>query len=229
MPISTRDLSKLPDIDGLKRLLQSMAMLDAMLSPEWEFRYYSFNSKWSRGKQMGSMRNGSGDDFFALFNRHGCFLKGFAHEHEMSPYREDPKAVWPGVLDTVPDSFADGLNEPAFSIEDTTFCIWRRDRDRKWHRGRITFPKGQPDPDGSEWLLSSLDGNPRTYLKWATDYYSLDEDDAERSLTLQHVRHVYDHKPLTKELVEEINPDLTLKALAADIAEIGYPKSPGTK
>src|SRR5690349_3975316 len=64
--ISTRDLSRLPDVDALRRLLQNMAMLDAILSPEWEYRYYSFNSKWARGEQMGSMRDGCGDDFFAL-------------------------------------------------------------------------------------------------------------------------------------------------------------------
>src|SRR5262245_20193340 len=163
--ISTRDLSGLPDVDGLKRLLQSVAMLDAILSPEWQYRYYSFNSKWSRGKQMGSMRDGCGNDFFALFNKHGCFLKGFDHEAAMTPYARDPKAVWPGVLDTVPDCSSDWLNGPAFSTEDTIFCVWRRYRDRKWHRGDITFPKGK-DPDGSLELLTPLDGHPRTYLKW---------------------------------------------------------------
>jgi hypothetical protein len=39
--ISTRDLSHLPDIDHLKSLSQSLAMLDAILCPEWEYRYYS--------------------------------------------------------------------------------------------------------------------------------------------------------------------------------------------
>jgi hypothetical protein len=217
--ISTRDLSGLSDVDGLKRLLQSMAMLDAILSPEWEFRYYSFNSKWSRGKQMGSMRNGSGDDFFALFNRHGCFLKGFAHEYEMTPYRVTPKRVWPGVLDSVPPEFADGLNEPAFSMGDTTFCIWRRYTDPRWQRGKIKFPTTQPDPDGSEFLLSPLDGKPETYHNWATDYFGEGVH-----LTLDAVRYVYAHKPLTEELVTSINPDLTLSDLAADIDEIGYPR-----
>ena len=202
-------------------------MLDAILCPEWQFRYYSFNSKWSRGKQMGSMRDGQGDDLFALFNKHGCFLKGFAHEAEMSPYRDDgSKRLWPGVLDSVPDCFSDGLDEPAFSMEDTTFCIWRRYRDRKWHRGDIKFPKGN-DSDGSRELLSPLDGNPRTYLKWAHDYFDL--ADAEHCLYIEHVRHVYAHKPLTAALVEEINPEVTLKALAADIAEIGYPAARGKK
>jgi hypothetical protein len=223
VPISTRDLSQLPGIDDLKRLMQSLAMLDAILSPEWEYRYYSFNAKWAKGEQMGSMRDGCGNDLFALFNKHGCFLKGFDHESAMTPYRETPKQLWPGVLDGVPKEFDRGLKQPAFSMEDTTFCIWRRHRDRKWHRGDIKFPRAK-DPDGSRGLLSPLDGNPRTYLKWATDYYELDEEGAERHLYIEHVRHVYAHEPLTESLVEEINPDLTLAKLAADIAEIGYPK-----
>ncbi len=226
MAISTRDLSGLPDIDALKRLLQSMAMLDAILSPEWEYRYYSFNSKWAKGEQMGSMRDGCGDDFHALFNKHGCFLKGFAHEAAMSPYGRTPKSVWPGVLGEVPKAFDRGLNQPAFSMEDTTFCIWRKYSDRHWNRGPVKYPRAK-DPDGSRGLLSPLDGNPRIYLKWAHDYFELAE--AERHLYIEHVRHVYAHKPLTAALIDEINPEITLADLADDIAEIGYPKRSGKK
>ncbi len=32
--ISTRDLWRLPDVDGLRRTLQTMALLDAILCPE---------------------------------------------------------------------------------------------------------------------------------------------------------------------------------------------------
>jgi hypothetical protein len=59
--ISTRDLSLLPDVESLRRLWQSMAMLDAILSPDWEYRYYSFNAAWGAGEEMGSMRDGCGD------------------------------------------------------------------------------------------------------------------------------------------------------------------------
>ena len=65
--ISTRDLSFLPDVEQLRRLLQSMAMLDAILCPEWDLRYYSFNARWADGEQMGSMRDGCGDDLFVHF------------------------------------------------------------------------------------------------------------------------------------------------------------------
>jgi hypothetical protein len=230
--ISTRDLSGLPDVDALKRLMQSMAMLDAILSPEWQYRFYSFNPKWAGSEQMGSMRNGSGDDLSALFTRDGCFLKGFAHEAPMTPYAKRTRRVWPGVLDSVPSVFASGLNEPAFGMENTTFCIWRQYSDNCWQVGDIKFPKtkldfkGDPiDPDGSGYLLSPYDGKPETYLEWASWYFSR----AEGGLTLDHVRHVYAQKPLTTKLVKEINPELTLADLKADIAEIGYPQGGGKK
>jgi hypothetical protein len=215
MAISTRDLHLLPDVDRLRALLQSVAMLDAILSPEWESRYYSFNSRWSKREQMGSMRDGCGDDFFALFNPSGCFLKGFAHESPMSPYGRQPKAVWPGVLDNVPSDFAAGLKEPAFSIEDTTFCVWRRYSDESWQRGAIEFPGGA-DPDGSQTLLSILDGKPKTYKAWAEDHY-------ERRVNLAAVKHVYAHEPITQDLVRQLNAEVTVKELAGDIKEIGYP------
>ncbi len=46
--ISTRDLTSLPNVDDLRQLLQSLAMLDAILSPDWDGRYYSFKSNLKR-------------------------------------------------------------------------------------------------------------------------------------------------------------------------------------
>ena len=100
------------------------------MSLEWDTRYYSFNSKWSCNEQMGSMRNGIGDEFFALFNSAGCFIKGFAHEHEMTPYRIKPPEIWPGTLDGVPQEFESAVHEPAFSMNDITFCVWRKYSDK---------------------------------------------------------------------------------------------------
>ena len=51
MTISTRDFTLLPDV-VVGAVLQSMAMMDAILEPVWEWRYYSFNSRWSDGEQM---------------------------------------------------------------------------------------------------------------------------------------------------------------------------------
>ena len=219
--ISTRELSGLPDVAGLERLLQSLAMLDAIYCPEWEFRYYSFNAQWSDFEQMGSMRDGSGNEFYALFNPHGCFLKGFDHEAKMSPYRTEPPSVWPGLLAGVPGVFADCLNEPAFNMRDVTFCIWRQAADSIWQHGEIEFPPGD-DPDGSIGLLSALDGNPATYRDLAADYYADDEENQLR-FELPAIDAIYRHLPLTEELVASLNPSLSLEDLRDEATEIGYP------
>src|SRR5438874_2641179 len=146
--ISTRNLSQMPDIAGLKMLTQSLAMLDAILMPEWQYRYYSFNSQWAPGEQMASMRDGSGDEWFCLFESAGAALKGFDHESAMSPWGNDDHAIWKGVLDEVPPVFARFLNEPAFSMKDTTFCIWRTNQDAVWRVGAIEFPGDLEDEIG---------------------------------------------------------------------------------
>jgi hypothetical protein len=53
--VSKATLRSLPAIEDLRKLTQSLAMLDAIMSPEWEYRYYSFNSKWDEGEMMASM------------------------------------------------------------------------------------------------------------------------------------------------------------------------------
>ena len=210
--ISTRDLRGLPGIDALRRLCQSLALLDSILEPEWEFRYYSFNSRWSRGRQMASMRNGQGDEWFIQFERRGAAMKGFDHE---SPMADPDNCPWPGVLDSVPKAFASFRKEPAFSMQDTTFCVWRQHGDAAWNVGAIDFPPGA-DPDGSAWMLAILDGRPQTYRRWAEGYY-------ERAVPLKWVRAAYGHRPLTEELVRGLNPELTLADLREDAEEIGYP------
>jgi hypothetical protein len=215
--ISTRDLSSLPDVDALRRLMQSLAMLDAILSREWEYRYFSFNHRWSPGEAMGSMRNGQGDHYFAIFNDAGCWLKGFGHEGSMSPFAGNPPKVAAGVLDVVPAEFQACLTEPAFVIDETTFCIWRRYTDGAWQRGSVTFPAGEGDPDGSAALLQYLDGRPQTYRDWAIEYY-------ERDVPLSAVRAIYAHEPLARPLVTDLNAEVTLSELNDDADEIGYPQ-----
>ena len=218
--ISTRDLSQLPDIGGLKKLTQSLAMLDAIMMPEWRYRYYSFNSMWDAGEQMASMTDGEGDEWHCLFNEAGAILKGFHHESAMSPWANDDHAIWEGVLDEVPALFARFLKEPAFDMENTTFCIWRTNQDTAWRMGAIAFPDELgDDPDGSQDLLFILDGNPETYKKWAEEYY-------ERSVSLSALQRIYAHEPLTAQLASEINPKIELDAILADAVQVGYPVKP---
>ena len=80
-------------------------------------------------------------------------------------------------------------------MEITTFCIWQQYADNCWQVGKIRFPSGHTDPDGSEFLLSPYDGKPKTYWEFAKDYFDI--SNAKAKLKLAHVRHVYAHQPLT--------------------------------
>lgn len=217
MPISTRDLSQMPSIDGLEKLSQSIAMLDAIMSPQWDYRYFSFNAEWdaSSNERMASMRNGSGDEYFLVFGPGGAILKGFDHETPMSPWTNHPPALWPGVLDHVPPTFASFLAEPAFSMGNCTFCIWKKSDDELWHRGPISFPASN-DPDGSEQLLWMFDGKPETYAEFASEYF-------EKTLEVDLVRRVYAHEPLTPHLVTQLDTGAVWEEVLIDAGEIRYP------
>jgi hypothetical protein len=54
---SENALSRRPNIEALKMTSQSAAMPDAISSPEWEYRYFSFDSKWSAGEAMARFGN----------------------------------------------------------------------------------------------------------------------------------------------------------------------------
>jgi hypothetical protein len=214
--VATKTLNLLPDINSLRKLSQSLAMLDAILCPHNDLRTYSFNAHWGAGEMMAKLDNGGGDEYFILFDSAGAIIKGFDHESKMSPYGNDEGKIWSGVLDTVPLEFNSLLQEPAFSIEDITFCIWRRYIDSTWHVGNISYPQGDEDADGSNWMLSTLDRNLLTYQEWATDYH-------EAIVDLVAVQHIYDHQPLTSEIVKMLNVNLSIDELVQDIQEIGYP------
>jgi len=204
-------MRQLPDVFSLKRLLQSVAMLDAVICPEWALRYYSFNAKWATGEMMGSMRNGQGDEFFALFNSHGAFIKGFDHESMVASLKLPSTQFYRDL----PPQFAACCSEPAFSPEFVTFCMWRLSEEPAWSSAAIALP-ASGDGDGSAFLLAMLDCSPETYLRWATEYY-------ESEVSPQAVIAVYEHRVLTEEIVASLNPECSLTSLREDIAKIGYP------
>jgi hypothetical protein len=72
----------------------------------------------------------------------------------MSPWVSESEQVWPGILDEAPSEFQSFLQEPAFSITEATFCIWRRSGDEAWKIGEIDYPESENDPDGSDQMLS---------------------------------------------------------------------------
>ena len=76
--------------------------------------------------------------------------------------------------------------------------------------------------DNSEEMLNIFDGNPQTYIDWATEYF--EESYVESRILLDTVTKIYSGQTLTKEMVLTIVEELEdWEQLEADLNEIGYP------
>jgi hypothetical protein len=206
---------RLPSPHELERRCIALATLDAILSAEWEYRYYSFSRNWDpeAKRRMASMRNGSGDEFFILFFADGAAaIKGFDHESPALGRRPTVE----GALDGLPQSLAAFANEPAFSIQNTTFCLWNVGGG--WKRSRSLAPR-VIEYDGSSQLLRHLVGGAAEYAKHAHDYFEVEVSTSivDRFLRLE---------PLTTRLAWELSGDADLDEIASDLEEIGYPRAP---
>ncbi|HEX8327969.1 MAG TPA: hypothetical protein VF629_10545 [Hymenobacter sp.] len=206
--ISTQDYSTLPDAPALRRLCKALAVLDAINSQDWEYRYYSYNAEWGEGEEALTMRDGEGDEMLILFRAEGCVINGFLHEYD----QPDKTQVTRGL----PEYFDDFIfGEPVNSIG-TTFCLWHT-AGHGWQTGVV-----ENEDDGSEELLYIFDGNPETYADWADEYYG---EETDRSpLNVNAVAQIYRGETLTKTIVLGIVDELEdWPQLEEDLRAIGYP------
>ncbi len=196
---SAKAAKQLPPPAVLERICKGIAALDAMMSEDWESRYYSFNAAWNPtgNERMASMRNGSGDDWFIVFGKDGVFVKSFWHEFK----HEDVAAIYAGV----PEALAPLIDEPSFLMEDVTFG--------GFHDGTTWTLRGNAKPLVDE--LAILSGDPAAYVAYVAAYF-------EAKLPVDAIAHVLAGKPLDAKLVARITNERTLADLASDLAEIGY-------
>lgn len=239
---STKSLEFLPRKEELQRICKSISALEAIICPEWQYRYYSYNKEWSDTEEFCEMRTGTGDQMLILFSPDGVAINGFAHESSMNGWRVEKQEskqsflqkiigskkqtpstrmqkITKGVVESLPEVFNEFIfGEPIKSIG-TTFCIWSTTQDCAWVIGDVQFPNDKYG-DGSEDLLQLLDGNPSTYIEWAQEYY--EEEFENRTLDSNVVEKVYRGATITKEMIDSINPDLEdLDKLRVDLTEIG--------
>jgi hypothetical protein len=209
-------IAKLPGIDDVRRTSRALAMLDAVLSPE--YRRYTFHSRWRAGQEAALMESGSGDQYSIVFSADGVIAQGFDHESPISHWNNPTRKTWPGLFIGLPAELATALDEPAFRDDDgslaVTVCFWRTPADDRWHCG----PVDAAVKDGADWMFELLAaGRPEAYQRFAKYCYGSAPE-------LEVVRHVYAGSPLTEEVVAALNPELTLADLERDIATIGYPR-----
>lgn len=205
--ISTKDYKLLPDAKKLKSICKAISVLDAILSQEWEYRYYSYNNKWSNYEEFFEMRDGSGNQMLVLFAQNDCVINGFAHEYEQQDKQK--------LTTSLPSIFNEFIfGEPVNSIG-TTFCLWTTEQNN-WQTGQRENLE-----DNSEEMLNIFDGNPQTYIDWATEYF--EDSYKESGIPLETVEKIYSGQTLTKNMVLSIveEPE-DWEQLAADLNEIGY-------
>lgn len=206
--ISTENYSNLPDRYKLKEICKSISVIDAILCEDWLDRYYTYNSKWADEEEFAGMKNGEGDELLILFRSDGCVINGMTHEY----YPKDKAKLTEGLLKMYDDFI---FGEPVHSIG-TTFCIWTNNQN-VWQIGQL-----ENFDDGSEEMLKIFDGNPQTYIEWATDYY--EDGFVVNENTLKVVTGIYQGKVLTKSMVLTINTDINhWQQLQEDLVEINYP------
>lgn len=194
-------INKLPSISEVKRISQSLALLDAIIMPEWELRYFSFDCHWDGEEMMASMKNGSGNEYFLLFNKHGVIGKVFIKNMQLS---ENEKKE---LFTKIPSLYESFKQEEAFSLDNISFCFWRSNNKNSW----VSEPMTE-----NLFYLNFLTGNPNIYKEWAEEYY-------EKKFNIDVIQDIFLHKPLTTEIISKLNTEIKIEDLSEDLEEIGYP------
>lgn len=190
-------IGDLPSMIQIGRQAQRLALMDAIIMPDWESRYFSFNKKWSavKGEMMASMRDGFGGEYFLHFSENGVVGKVFD---------ELPLLDFKGFLNCIPDCFSDFKSEVAFQLSNASFYFWQA-KGFEW----VAAPSNLENYPNLRFLVEGVD----YYHKWAEDYY-------ERDINLRVLGEVFDCLNITQQQLAVLNSDLTIKDLAEDLQEI---------
>lgn len=181
----------------LRNKLKHLALLDAIIEPEWEYRYYSYNSNWSDSEEMASLRDSCGGEWFFLLEGNNISFKCTS---PVDGLVED----FDTLKQSVPERFSPFLNEAAFSMDQGS-CIWFI--------------------ENNEWVKLGNDisdlPNPITIQEMsAADYCQYVEDIFEQEIDQEIVQAVFDGK-FTIDMAQIINPSIDIDALKADLLEVG--------
>jgi len=185
-----------------------MALLDAIICQDWVYRYHSYNHDWSEDEEFFEMRNGEGDQVLILFRKDGTVINGFSADAEPQDKTK--------LTDGLPEAFHEFIFGEPVNSTGSTFCLWKLGNDQ-WTTG---ITNGQDDH--SQELLSLLDGDPLSYVKWASDYFKGTYHDS--GISLATVTAVYNQQELNREMVLSLVNELEdWEQLYEDLEEISYP------
>lgn len=195
---------------------KALAALELVLSPDWEYRWYSFQKDWAPGvEQMACMRDGCGNEWWMVFHRDGwAAVKGYAEESDA--WTKHGAALAKALQAAMPEPLREFAHEAAFNWEQASFAYYRLPGDAAWtHVNQQTEFAGA---DGGEpAMLQHILGTAAHYAEFAKDYHEV-------AVEVSVVEGVFALQPFTEATVQALNPDLTLEIVSEALAEeIGYP------
>lgn len=192
------NINELPSIYEVKKILQGLALLDAILMPEWEYRFFSYNCNWDEqgNEEMASMRDGEGNEYFIYFSHLGVAGKVLFENNIQNPIES---------LDKIPNVFENFKNEKAFNLDNATFFFWKTYNDEKW----FSSPNNLKDYS----LLSFINNSYKGYQEWAENYY-------EREIESQTLHEVFSSLDINSKQLAILNSELILEDLEEDRYEI---------
>jgi hypothetical protein len=213
----TCKMTSLPPPKDLKRRCQALAALDLILSPQWENRSYFFDSMWAAQKELGSMRNGSGDEWFCLFDASGwAGLKGI--QHESTAWEKGGQDLSEALQRETPADLSGFCVEPAFNWNDTSFAFYARGGNSSWIRLNDETEFSDLTQTGEKEMLSLLMGSPRLYVEYANEYFEMALDEGA-------VKTVFSLSPISESILSRLNPHTQLSLIAEELfGKIAYPR-----
>ena len=193
---------KLPSKDTLKNICKAISVLDAILCAEWEYRYYSYNSKWGEDEELCEMQNMEDQRLLILFKKKGCIINGIHNGYEDANKNLLTKGL--------PEIYREFIFDEPIVSYGTSFCIWTNESG-KWQYNETD------KADGKEELLHIFDGNPATYKQWAEEYFEVED------IPLSIIEQIYRGETLTKNMVLVVNPKIEdWEQLISDLKEANY-------
>lgn len=237
----SQDLTRLPQISDLPTpksiyaTSQSLAMLDAILDPQGEFRYFSFDQYWGDHQAMAALRDGEGSHYFILFGKadddedtsEPSYAVGKLYDKSLGLATDTLDISAIGAIDDLSDTKGSKdiaplqgfLNEEAFDNQDANLYFYQLADSAGWSATvdmkDISF-------------LGFLAHQEAAYIPWASAYHeSADDKHSEVEIDAQVVADIFAHKPLNKEMIHRLNPLVNIDQLIEDILDIGYPVDMG--
>jgi|GEM_PF-2418307 len=212
-------ISALPTPEALYKTCQSLAMLDAILDPAGNFRYFGFDQYWDDQQAMAEMRDGNGSHYFIMLSN----MKDETPPYAVGKLFAKPLTQTASAPDitTIANNapLRDFLDEESFAHQEASLYFYQLATESTWS----ATPAIENIP-----FLGFLAHKEQAYIPWARDYYQPDfEPDSEITIDEQIVADIFAHKPLNKDMVQRLNPLVNIAQLVEDILDIGYPVDMG--